>query len=475
LAKVCLKFLDKDEEDLVHVQSLLVLREIGVMVHSEPVLKMLGKAGAQIDAKKMIAKLPEDMVMSAISKAPKHFTLCAREPKNDVVLPSAKYPYICTNGLSVYMTDLETGKKRPTTRKDLADFAKLADHLEAVSYFWPEVTAGDVPEEAHNLHELWVSLLAGSKHVQGDSVDGEDAKRQIALASLIAGGDDELRKRPIFSCTCCPIAPLSFEKGSVEGQVEFAKAGVPVSSMSMSMSGMSSPVTIAGTIVNANVENLASIVITQTANPGAPHVYASESTPIDMNTGGINYLANESPIISAGSAQMAKRYGMPCMVGQWGVDGDEPGMMKSFNELATVALTMISGTDCCSGMGGLNSALGASLEQMVIDAYLWEGFRPVMRDMSVTKETIAFDVMKAVGHGGTFLTHPHTAKYFKKELYFPDRSKLGWEATLSTKMVADAKKVVKKALKEHIVPPVDKDIVRQGDELIKKFEKSLKR
>jgi trimethylamine--corrinoid protein Co-methyltransferase len=125
-------------------------------------------------------------------------------------------------------------------------------------------------------------------------------------------------------------------------------------------------------------------------------------------------------------------------------------------------------------MGGLNSALGASLEQMVIDAYLWEGFRPVMRDMSVTKETIAFDVMKAVGHGGSFLTQPHTAMNFKKELYFPDRSKLAWEATLSTKMVADAKKVVKKALKEHVVPPIDRDVVKHGDELIKKYEKSLK-
>ena len=474
MARACLKFLDKDEEDLVHEQSLRVLREIGVMVHSGPVLKMLGDAGAQVDPKKMVAKMPEDMVMAAIAKAPKHFSLCARDKKNDVVLPATGYPYICTNGLSVYMPDLKTGKNRPTTRKDLADFAKLADYLDAVSYFWPEVTAGDVPESSHNVHEVWVSLRAGRKHVQGDSVDREDAKMQVKLASLVVGGEEELRKRPIISCTCCPIAPLSFEKGAVEAQIEFARAGVPVSSMSMSMSGMSSPVTIAGTIVNSNAENLASIVITQTAKPGAPHIYASESTPIDMNTGGINYVANESPIISAGSAQMAKRYGMPCMVGQWGVDGKKPGMMRSFNELATIALTMISGTDCCSGMGGLDSALGASLEQMVIDAYLWEGFRPVMRKITINKETVAFDVMKAVGQGGTFLTQPHTAMNFKKELYMPDKRKLAWEATLSNKMVVEARKVVVKALKEHVVPPIDKGIVRQGDELIKEYEKSLK-
>lgn len=473
MARTILRFLDKDEEDLVHEESLRCLEEIGVMVHSESVLRMLKDAGAEIDEKKMVAKLPESLVMESVRRAPKEFRLCSREPKNDVVLPAQGYPHISTNGLSTYMTDLETGKKRPTTRKDLAMFAKLADSLEAVSFFWPEVTVGDVPEGAHNVHELWVSLQAGTKHVQGDSTTGEDALTQIKIASLVAGGEKELRKRPIFSCTCCPIAPLSFERGAIEAQVAFARAGIPVSSMSMSMSGMSAPVTLAGTIVNSNAENLASITITQTASPGSPHVYSSESTPIDMNTGGINYAASESPMISAGSAQMAKRYSLPCMVGQWGVDGDKPGMLRSFNELATGAMTMLSGTDCCSGMGGLDSALGASLEQMVIDAYLWEGFRPVLRNFVIDRDTAALDVIKAVGHGGTFLTQPHTARHFKKELYFPDRRKLAWEATLSAKMVGEAKKVVKKALKEHIVPPIEKDIVKRGDELIKGYEKSL--
>jgi len=473
MAKSILRFLGKDEEELIHEESLRCLEEIGVMVHSEAVLRMLKGAGANIDPKKMVAKLPRDLVMGSVKKAPKEFVLCSREPKNDVVLPAENYPHICTNGLSVYMTDLETGKKRPTTRRDLAMFAKLADSLDAISYFWPAVTAGDVPEASHNVHELWVSLQAGTKHVQGDSTTEEDALTQIKIASVVAGGEKELRKRPIFSCTCCPVAPLSFEKGSVEAQVAFARAGVPISSMSMSMSGMSSPITLAGTIMNANAENLASITITQTASPGAPHVYASESTPIDMNTGGINYVASESPLISAGCGQMAQRYRLPSMVGQWGVDGMTPGMNRSFNELATVALSMLSGTDCCSGMGGLDSALGASLEQMVIDAYLWEGFRPVLRSFTINRETVAMDVVKAVGQGGTFLTQPHTAKYFRKELYFPDKSKLAWESTLSTKMAAEAKRVVKKSLKEHVVPQIDKGVVRQADAIVKQYEKSL--
>jgi trimethylamine--corrinoid protein Co-methyltransferase len=473
LAKSCLKFLDRDEEELIHRQSLKCLSDIGVLVHSDSVLNMLGKAGAQIDPKKMVARLPEDMIMNAVKRTPKEFRLCARDWNNDVVLPSELYPYVSTNGLSVYMTDLETGKKRPTIRKDLSMFARLADGLEQIGFFWPQVTATEVPTDAHTIHELWVSLQNTTKHVQGDAVNARDARMQIALGALVVGGMEELRKRPIFSVTNCPIAPLSFEKGAVEAQVEFARAGIPTSSMSMSLSGMSSPVTVAGTIVNANAENLASITITQTAAPGAPHVYASESTPIDMNTGTINYAANESPMIASALAQMAKRYGMPCMVGQWGCDGDVPGMTASFNELATVALTMLSGTDCCSGMGGLESAKGGSLEQMVIDAYLWENFRPILRNMRITEETIALDVMKQVGQGGTYLTHPHTSRNFKKELFFPDKRKLGWEMTRSTKMVKDAKKEVKRILKEHSVPEIDKGIIKEGDALIKSYEKEI--
>ncbi|MEM4262614.1 MAG: trimethylamine methyltransferase family protein [Thermoplasmata archaeon] len=474
MAKTILRFLEKDEEELIHAQSIKVLEELGVMIHSDQVLDMLGAKGAIIDKKKKIARLPESLVLESLKKAPKEFVLCGRDPKKDVALPAREFPYISTNGLSIYMTDLETGEKRPTTRKDLAMFARLADSLDAVSFFWPQVTASEVPEMAHNVHELWTSLQNTVKHVQGDSVNAEDARMQIRLAALVAGGEKELRRRPIFSVTDCPIAPLSFEKGAVEAQVEFARAGIPISSMSMSLSGMSSPVTIAGTIVNANVENLASVTITQTANPGAPHLYASESTPIDMSSGMINYKANECPMIASALAQMAKRYRLPCVVGQWGADGDEPGLLASFNELATIAMTMLSGTDCCSGMGGLESAKGGSLEQMVIDAYLWENFKPILRNMTINEEMMAFDVMKQVGHGNSYLSHPHTAKFLRKELFFPDKKKLAWEATLSTKMVGEAREIAKKTLRDHRVEPIDRDIIKEGDEMIREFERRLR-
>ena len=58
-----------------------------------------------------------------------------------------------------------------------------------------------------------------------------------------------------------------------------------------------------------------------------------------------------------------------------------------------------------------------------------------------------------------------------KELYFRDAQKLGWQATLSSRMIPEARGIAKKILKDHEVRRFDKDILRDGDALIRAYEK----
>ena len=475
MAVARLKCLEKDEEDLVHQQSLKWLSEMGVMVKSEPVLKMLDKAGASVDHRTGVAKLPEHLVMEAVKNAPKSFTLGARDPKHDKQVPVKDHPLMATTGLAVYMPDLETGEKRPTTSKDLASFCKMADAMNGVEICWTTVTAHDAVQNALAPRSLWIALQNNTKHIQvvPATRGAEDARKQVALASLVAGGPEALKKRPIFSVICCSIAPLAFEPHSAEAQMEFAKAGIPIVSMSMSLSGMSSPVTAAGTIVNINSENLASLTISQLSSKGAPFIYSTESAPIDMMTGVMDYTAYEVPMLSAGAAQMAHRYGLPSMVASWGTETKQPGMEVSVSELVGTIMSNFVGSDLCSGAGALDSAKGASLEQVVIDSYFWEDVQKFMRRFSVTEESIAFDVVKSVGHGNTFLRSMHTAKNFRTEIAFRDQKRKLWQATLSTKMVPEAREIAKKVLAEHKVAPLDPAVKKKGDALLEEYEKKV--
>lgn len=462
-----MRFLSSDEEDLIHEKSLEVLSEIGVLVRSESVLSLLDHSGASIDKRSRIARIPEGLVYDALSSSPMSFKLCAREGERNIEVPTKGAPYLTTDGLTLYMIDSESGKKRSATRNDFAEFAKLADALDAVDFFWPIVTISDVPSKSHNLYELWTAFQNCGLHVQGDCTDAVDACRMIELASLITGGREELRRRPIFSCATNPVSPLSFDKGSVEAQVEFARAGIPVLCHSMSMSGMSAPVTLAGAIVNLNAENLASIVISQCASRGAPHIYGSCSMPVDLMTGTINLFAPEGMLISAAAGQMARRYRRPCMVANWGLGGKGPGIQLSLSEAFAYALSAFSGSDLISGIGGLDSARGCSLDQMVLDSIIWDNFRAFLKDFTIDEKTTALDVMKQVGHGNSYLSHAHTGRNFRKELSVWDSDSLRLETTRSSEMLPQARIIATKLLKEHKVPALDSEVLKKGELMLR--------
>jgi len=471
MARVRTSFLDQHEIDLIHAQSVRCLEEMGIKVNSESILELLEKSGAVVDYSAMVAKIPEKMVNQALDSVQKEFSLCARDPKRDLKIPTETFPWMTTSGLAVFVNDYESGEYRYSTREDIAAFSRLGDALDSLDYLWTALTAKDVPPLAHGPHELWVTMQNTTKHVQGVTAQSaEDARIQIELAALIAGGEEELRKRPLFSVIACPIAPLVYDKGSIEAQVELAKAGIPVAAMSMSVGGMSAPLPVAGMMTNANTENLGAIVISQMAAPGSPHIYCSESAPMDMDTGNLNYDTPDKSFLSIGLKQMAEKYKLPALVADagWGAEkeGGISGVMTPINQM----VGMMGGSDLVTGLGAIDAALGISFEQCVIDSYMWDCSKKYLHEVGITEERIGLEALKEVGHGKDFLMHPHTIKYLRGELTYWERDKIGLLEMDRDEMPAEANKIVKSLLDSHKVEPIPADVLEKGDAIIAKYE-----
>ncbi len=468
-----ISILSKEEIELVHENTLAILSRPGIKVGSQEALRLLEDGGAEVDRESMRARIPEDLISETVRKMPKSIVLGARDPGRTMRAPRTGPPFMATNGTAVYMTDLETGAKRPTQGKDLHDFMTVCDAVDGLDYVWPIVTAHDGPERAHGLNELVISMKGTTKHIQGEAMSAAEARDMVRVGALVAGGEDALAKSPLFSVIQCPICPLEFEKGSVEAVIEFAKAGIPVVSMSMALCGLTAPVTLASTISIVNAENLASFAISQLARPGAPVVYSSESSSINMKTGEIHYGAREEVLIAAAVGQMAKRYGAPTMVGSFGVGlhGDRPGITVDPSELIFSAMTNMSLTDFSSGLGGLDQAKGASLEQIVIDSDIWESIRDVRSDVKFDEDHFVNDLVESVGPGGSFLGTSHTVRNMRKELFLPDKEKAALfdSYRLSNdqrEMVKNARARVKEILSTHRAEPIDVAIVRGMDEIV---------
>jgi trimethylamine--corrinoid protein Co-methyltransferase len=455
----------------------MILEDTGIMVRSDSTLSILEEGGARVDRKRQVASLPESLIDETVRRLPKEMRLCARNPRQDMIAPRNGPPYMATNGTAIYMTELDSGVKRTTLGKDLKDFMVLCDAMDPLDYVWPIVTAHDAPVETHALSELTISLLNTTKHVQGEAMSAKEAKGEIEVAATIAGGVDALAKRPLFSVIQCPICPLEFEKGSVEAVVEFARAGIPVVSMSMALTGLTSPVTLASTIAIVNAENLASFAISQMTKKGAPVVYSSESTSPNMMTGEIHYGALEEILIATAVAQMAKSYGATTMVGGFGVGmgGEAPGICLDPAELMFTSMTAMAQTDFGSGIGGLDQAKGASLEQIVIDCDIWEQIREMRKEVLLDDSRFALDLVRSVGPGGNFLKEAHTARNMRKELFMPSQEKAEvfrkYRLDKDRKgMVQAARKRAKHTLATHLPEQIDKDTKTRIDQVLKKYQ-----
>ncbi|MCF8070416.1 MAG: trimethylamine methyltransferase family protein [Desulfobacterales bacterium] len=464
--------LSKAEEDLIHNRSLECLKDVGVRIDSESVLELLEKKGASVDYEKSNAKISEKMINEALETTPKEITLHGRNPKNNLKIPVSSYPYSVTNGTAVFVLDNDTGEYRDSTRQDMGDIAKLVDGLDGVDYLWPALSATDMPACTQTLHELWIMMQNSSKHFQGDAVHGaHNAEAQIELASLIVGGKEALKKRPIISMIVCPLAPLSFEKGAIEAQVEFARAGIPIVSLSMTIGALSAPITVAGMMLTTNAENLASIVITQAAEEGAPHIYAAESSPMNLATGNINYDAPEFGLIQCGMAQMAKRYNLPAFCGDFSGFRIGSDQRETLFEHLAPAFAAASHTDIVGGLGTIDDAKGICFKQMLVDSYTWEFCREYLKPIDITDEKLALDAIKQVGPRGNFLIHPHTLKYLRNELITWDKEKYDFLTMEKEEQKEEAGKIVKRILKDHHVKPLGEAIIQKGDDLIKAYEK----
>lgn len=467
--------LSKADIEFVHQRTLWILKDPGILVGSPAALDLLKAHGASVQRESMRARLPERMVTEALERVPKRVTLASRDPKKDMVAPKKDGPpFMATNGTAVYVRDMESGGMRASTADDLRTFMVLCDAMDSLDYVWPIVTAGDAPQRSHSLTELSISLMNTTKHVQGEAMSAEEARAEIEVGAAIAGGREELAERPLFSVIQCPICPLEFEKGLVEAVIEFAKAKIPVVSMSMALLGLTSPVTLAGTIAIVNAENLASFVVSQMARAGAPVIYSSESTSPNLMSGEIHYGAVEQALTAAAAAQMAQHYGVPSMVGAFcaGIAGSSPGINVDPSELAFTCATTLTCTDFASGIGGLDQAKGAALEQVVIDCDVWETVRELRKDFEMNDERLALDLIRSVGPGGNFLKELHTAKNMRQELFAPPKEKADVYSMYrlnrdQKELVTSARKRAKHILATHTPPQISPEVRSKIQQILK--------
>ena len=411
------------DEQLADLKSatLEILEEVGIHCPSEKALSIYAEHGARVDFESKIVKLPPDVVLDAMSHAPRYYTMGARSPACDLKLDETTF-YCGTDGTGTKTVDFETRKLRPSVKEDVAKMARVADYLSSISFYWPVVSAQDHPATAP-LHELDASFNNTVKHVQTETVmDEPTARYAVEMTKVIAGDEATMRERPPLSSLICTIAPLGQDVGGMESALVFADAGLPVGFMSRANIGSTAPATVAGMVAVADAEMVAAMVLIQMAYPGAPTYHSMMPGIMHPRTGA--YLCAASHVYAVG-VELAHMWGVPTLAGTFGGDAPEPGWQMGALNGEGLLLCALCGAETGSGMGLLKGSTVLYPEAMVLDTDIYHHIRRNLAGLDTSQEELALDVIKAVGPRGHFLHHRHTRDHLCQRWYSDLTAQLG--------------------------------------------------
>ena len=302
-----------DEIEDIHLATLEVLERTGVFVEEKAALDVLSDGGCAVDRERRIVKIPPYVVEDAIRSAPSKLCLAGRDPARDYVIEANRVGFT-SFGEGVLIVDPRSGALREPTKADVGDAARICDYLDSVDVYERAIGAADVPQEVGQLHNAEATFANTTKHVFMGPFSGYLLGKIVEVASVIAGGADKLRRRPLISFITCPVSPLKLVSDTCQIIMGAAREGLACNILSMAMAGGSSPVTLAGTLVTHNAEVLAGITLSQLTERGSPVVYGSSTTAMDLRLASASVGSPECGLIGAAVAQMARRYLLPSWV-----------------------------------------------------------------------------------------------------------------------------------------------------------------
>ena len=413
----CSRILSKEQVEFVHTKTLELLEKIGVWVQSREALKVLKESGCDVSNAKRV-KIPRRLVKKAIEAAPKSIEVYDRNGCLAMNLKEGQC-YYGTGSDCTHHIDLYTGKRRNTTSQDVRNLARFCDALPNIDFIMSMGIAYDAPRGSEFVNQYEAMLSNTTKPVIVTGHGRNDMESMVKMAAETVGGLDELRKRPPLVLYSEPFSPLTHTEMGISKCLVCCEYGIPFIYIPSPMMGGTGPVTYAGDLVQANAECLSGLAIFQAAHPGAKFIYGADATSMDMQQAVYTYGSPELNVLNMALADLAHAYGLPFFCISGSTDAKVPDAQAGIEYALSLHAATLNGCNLIHDCGYLESGRTSSFESILMSDEIISMLKHMLKPLDITEETVALKVIDEVGPGNIYLTHPHTLKNFRKNIWQP--------------------------------------------------------
>ncbi len=436
-----------------------IVSEIGVQFAKPEAVELLKSHGQRVEGETVF--LDPEFIVEQVAKAPAEFDMQARNHAHDVHIGGDAMVFSSVYGPPFFRRGDE---RRDGTLADFEDFAKLAQSFDVMdSVGGVVVEPNDAPLDSRHLDMVYRALTLTDKIIMGNVVSAERAQDTLVMGEMVFGSRESIEDKPFCISLINCNSPLRWDDRMLDALFVYSAANQPVIVTPFLLMGAMSPVTIPAALAQQMAEALSGIALTQLIRPGAPVVFGSFLSNIDMQSGSPQFGTPESGIGLLATGQIARHFKLPFRGGGGLNSAQVPDAQAGYEALMTLMPTFLAGTNfVMHAAGWLEGGLVSSIEKYVIDIQLLEMLEHQFTPLEIDESSMAFDAHQEIGHGGHFLGAMHTMERFRDCFYRPFLSSSDnferWTRNGSKDTATRAGEIAAAKLAAYEEPPMEESI-----------------
>ena len=411
-------FFSPQKATKIHESTLMVLERTGVKLDHEEAEALYLKAGATKDDEGRIL-IPRSMVEEALEKARHEIQMYNRDGIKSLRITNGK-TYFGPGSDALYNIDRNSGERRNSSLSDVANNVSLADKLDGFDFMMSMALPQDVDHDKIYPTVFAEMVKNTTKPIVTTLTTLEDIKSIHKIASIVAGGEEQLKAKPFFLAYLEPISPLKMDNSSTERLLYCAENGIPMMFAAGANSGSGAPITPEGGVVQGSAESLAGLVLALLKNEDALFVYGANTSSVDMKTMLVCYGAPEWYKTVAMYADMGKYYNLP----SWGTAGCSDAFyvnaQAAMEAYEGILFALQSGSTLVHDVGYLAHGELYDARMLILSDLMIGRARHLLKSADLSENNLAVDVIDEVARrDDLYLAHPHTADRFRESLWIP--------------------------------------------------------
>ncbi len=449
----------------IHWASLEVMERTGVRLYEQEAIDLFKKAGAYVSDGNRV-RIPSGLVEKAFTTVPKRVVLCDRYGNRVMPIEGAgrtgsARSFFGPGSDCLNIIDHRTGERRKPVLEDIVEGMTVADALPNIDFVMSMVLPVDVPHKVADRYQMEAMLNHTAKPIVFVTTEFSGCVDAVEMAEAVAGGVDALRMNPFVTCYINVTTGLRHNEEALQKLLYLADKALPALYIPVAQGGTTAPITLAGCQIIWNTGALVGLVLSQLKREGTPFVMAGwGSGALDMRT---MVQAYADPDKRGIAQAMAHFYGMPMFALGGCSDSKSVDQQAGIEAALTLMATVLSGGHIVHDLGYLESGLCYSLAQLTICDEILGWLEHFTREVDVSDEALAVDLIDQIGPDGQFLATNHTRMHYRERWHptlFERDTYNTWLSKGGETLGQRAAERVKAILAEHKPDPLPKDVAQ---------------